>query len=324
MNIPTPPRGYWAKLKSRKKVKKMSLPKADRNTPNSHVFREESRKSKEFTEEKEVQKPSMDIGIKIKVPQRLHNPHFLVSNTKKALQNDEPDHYSRVRSGGKNKLDVYIGPDSINRAMRILNALIKGVNKLGYEIKTYEDDRIYVMIDDEKVQFCMREKGRRIKHIKTEKEMNSYWTPEWDYIPTGALRLEIHSFGTALWTDKKTKTLEGQLDDFVKGLIKSAQLQKEWKIQKERQRILDEKRRKLRYQEQTQEELEAKELEKLIEQSENFSKSLKIYEFIDLVKEEAGKSVSNEEDKLKLKGWIIWATQQADRLNLVNQAVDEI
>lgn len=81
LDIPCPPRGYWAKLAAGKKVKATALPKAKPGIPSSAtIYRKGPTKLAELAPDLAA---SLSAAMKkvgtIRVPERLHKPHAIVA-----------------------------------------------------------------------------------------------------------------------------------------------------------------------------------------------------------------------------------------------------
>lgn len=98
LNVPRPPRGYWAKIEAGKRVKQPKLPPLPEGAPASAVIG--------AFQSNYIQKPNaVDVASlpKIDIPEDLRGCHSLVSATRKALESARPDRYDRVNSNGGRK-----------------------------------------------------------------------------------------------------------------------------------------------------------------------------------------------------------------------------
>lgn len=62
--------------------------------------------------------------VRLPVPEVLSNPHRLVEITGKSLRGAKADDCGLLHPRAQAALNVVVGPDSVDRAMRILQALI--------------------------------------------------------------------------------------------------------------------------------------------------------------------------------------------------------
>jgi len=68
------------------------------------------------------------------VPGRLQSPHPLVEQTVKTLRSIAADDTGIVRSRAKASLDVAVGKGSIDRAMLLMDTLVKALEARGYPV----------------------------------------------------------------------------------------------------------------------------------------------------------------------------------------------
>ena len=196
LNVPIPPRGYWAKLEHGKKTKHTPLPalKAGETEVYTYHVQPDPVMSEFIASESKPEN-------RITVSEKLLSPHILVRETHRVLMDVKTDNYGVLRTMRKSCLDMRISPQGLKRALRIMDALIKGFEKRKFRVKN-EADRFpstYAEIDGENIHFSIEEKVRQIDHVLTKEEQknkDSYsmsFIPRWDYIPTGILRSEEHT-----------------------------------------------------------------------------------------------------------------------------------
>jgi hypothetical protein len=232
LRVPTPPRGHWAKVQNGVSVNRIPFPKLKYGEPDTYEIRvDESEKPQPIFGSEAIQLIShVDSWKEIKTPQKLRAPHPLVGETRDSFARSEPDKYGRFRPWKKRYLDIRVTHKSLNRALRIMDALIKKIEELGFEIiveEGYHSTTTKVKIFGEEVSFFLFEKVLQVDHVLTEKEkkdLEKYpslsLAPKWDYQSTGLLKLEIDSWGSngvqKRWSDRKTTTVETKLKDFIR------------------------------------------------------------------------------------------------------------
>ena len=129
MGIPTPGRGYWAKVQSGHTTKQEKLP-ALKAGQLEKVTLNASGKIEDEPEELPAEIAfEKDPANRIDVPEELDKPHSQVRKTAKSLRGARADDYGMVRPRAKDCLDVRIGKESIDRVSRILDALIKALEE---------------------------------------------------------------------------------------------------------------------------------------------------------------------------------------------------
>ena len=162
-SIPKPPLGYWAKLAHGKAVPQAPLPKVE----DQRLEKIEIRKRSLFSSGPKPQASGQEKEAPIAVPERLTSPHPLVRSTIDALKNSTPDETGILRSRTGDCLNVRVGRQSVGRAMRFVDALIKALEARGSTVGVMKRDRkdqTCVKILDEAVEIELREglKGEAI------------------------------------------------------------------------------------------------------------------------------------------------------------------
>lgn len=119
-NIPSPPRGYWAKKVAGHRMPKDPLPMRSSDeiieiSPNlSNQFNShENPKLLKHLERKQNFPPTV-------VGKALRNPHLLVARSAELLELCEPNHVGILESTDKNCLDIRVSKNGLRRALRIM------------------------------------------------------------------------------------------------------------------------------------------------------------------------------------------------------------
>lgn len=100
MDIPTPPRGYWAKVQNNIRVDKVKLPKLKIGQPTTYwIQKRDQVSSKAETEDEKFSEEAIQIlaninaGKPIKVAKRLAAPHPMIEKTHQILSKSGTDQY---------------------------------------------------------------------------------------------------------------------------------------------------------------------------------------------------------------------------------------
>lgn len=134
-NIPKPPSGHWVKVSSGQMVAQPPLPKWDR--PETRI---RLRVSPEATSGQHRGRSRLESGDRIEVHDRLDEPHKLIRKTAEILRRLKPDHQGLLRPEGTRCLEVIVRHESIDRALRIMDALLKALEQHGMSIIAGESD----------------------------------------------------------------------------------------------------------------------------------------------------------------------------------------
>lgn len=341
-NIPRPPRGYWAKKAAGQRMSKEPLPSRSLDemieiSPNlSNQFNPTDNPKLLKHLEREQNFPS------IVVAKALRNPHPFVARSAELLELCEPTDVGILESANKNCLDIRVSKNSLRRALRIMDALIKGLFERGFDVYQ-EKDSFEVMIDGERLGFGISEEVVSKKTQPKETDLDGYYQfghSRFDYVrvPSGKLCLTIHDRSYFYsdnfrknWRDTKHKQLEDSLDAFLIGLIKRAAKKKEYRQKKEEEEQKRKEIARLREEErQRQAELNRKIQEErvrvsnLITDAENHEKSLQIRNFVATVEKahRNGNAVYVNADECE--SWVTWARDQADRLDPLSDSPPSI
>ena len=112
----------------------------------------------------------------IPVPASLLDPHRLTARSHAALEKGKPDERGIIMSRNKICLDIRVTRASIDRACRIMDALLKALNARGYRVTVGEKDKVktVVLVDGEALEIGIDEKIRRTNHVLTRAEEARY------------------------------------------------------------------------------------------------------------------------------------------------------
>jgi hypothetical protein len=328
LNVPTPPRGYWARVYGGQKLNRVALPRLKYGQDDTYYLdpRNEPTPVPEIEDDTRQLIDKMTRNKGIPIPKRLVRPHPLVENTLSKMQKSTPDKYTIIRAYCNSCLDIRVSKNSVKRACRIANALIKTLEKHGFEIliKDRETKIIVPGIDDE-VRIYFKEKVKQVDHKMTAKELADEkrrgwcYAPKYDYEPTGILGLFIDEYsGRGLkkqWRDTKKNKIEHRLVDFLIGIIRIADCSRRERLEREeeRRRWEEEQRRRAELERLRQIELEKRAV--LEQQAQRWEQSRQIRGFIEAVRAKAKQADQMYFKRSQLNDWVKWAGEHAERLD---------
>jgi hypothetical protein len=141
------------------------------------------------------------------------------------------DAYGRLEVGGRYHPDLCIQPDTVRRALLLLDTVAKALVERGVEVVVapYHPTSTPTIIVDaggERLGLHLEERLAKRPHVVTPSEEKAAAQPwgrkpvKWDYVPEGRLSLRLfHTHylfrGRGHWTDTKTTSLEQQLGAIV-------------------------------------------------------------------------------------------------------------
>jgi hypothetical protein len=172
----------------------------------------------------------IDIAIAacepVKVPKSLSNPHSIIRGWM------DEDRLARDRPRESIYAPIHISisrTQTDRRRLRILSALLREFDRLGYRIAAERQERQPVTIRSAtaELKFVLFEPMRRMRLPLTEKEKRESWNQnrEWKHENrlSGELVLRIDSYfgggARSEWRDKSESPLEGQGNELLAGLL---------------------------------------------------------------------------------------------------------
>jgi hypothetical protein len=340
LNVPKPPRGYWARISAGQQVGRQKLPKLRSGQPSEHhleirsglINSSEEKENDISPESKKIISKTKTLVL-IHVSKALRNPHPLIQQASEHLELSRPNDIGIIKPSSKNCLDICVSKDCLRRALRIMDALIKILLNMDFEVFLSEGST-WVRIFNTELSFGISEETIIKKVEPKDMDLNGYYEfghSRYDQkrVPSGNLCLLVHDsryfWGKSMqrnWRDTKHKRLEDNLDGFVKGLLKLAVEKTERQRreqEEERQRIEmlkkreEEARRRAELERQIKNEQQK--ISQLIQDAEDWGKSKVIREFIAAVKKERFSGNQVYEVQEDFDSWLRWAKEQADRLD---------
>jgi len=357
LGVPVPGRGYWAKLKANKADPRPPLAELERGQRDRIVGHRWTTSSKpEPMEGLDVAVP-IDVGEPIVVAETLENPHKLVALSARYLAKAHPED-GLVAAPRRSCLNIRVSPDSLDRALRICDALLKAMETAGLqvEIALVEDEEpvqpIYyqrqdreprpparvtrVLCDEEWIDFCLTEKVSRVEGPPpTAADKQTYTWPSrvYAYEPTGELSLQltnVEGLGVrSRWQDGKRQRLEDCLGAFIAHLSTVA-LAFKLKREDDERRAIEAREAALRRHEeemrrldeaerQRQEELREKRLETEVAL---WRRAEDIRAYAKATLESLGDGDAITENGKSIRESMQWALDYADRIDPLNKTDD--
>lgn len=340
--VPRPPSGYWTNIHSGKPVQRIPLPGISDpqfetiafgvsvDVPTTAGDQDDTaphQPSKAVLSDLEelLRAERQDYPF-IKVAKKLVSDSPLIARTSKSLLAAGVDHRGRVKPEAKKALDVEVGPKSVNRAMRIMDAILKAFDARGFRVRVGVGDacQTQVVILGEAIPFRLEEKFRRVEQAPKPHKgpPPRFWDippVKYEYFLTDELHLKITKDEVSRcrrqWKDSKVEKLERCLNEFVVGTIKvvaaardyrasQAQVRKEWEAKKREQEALERQRR--------EEDARIRKLDSLLA---SWEKAQSIRSFVAAVRRRAEVSGRDIKEGSDLWRWLAWAERRADAID---------
>lgn len=336
LNVPKPPRGYWAMIASGKQPPQAPLPKLRYGQSSKYVLQVSTAKQQARKESDEAR--NLIIATEksenlITVPKRFADIHPLVAEMREGFAKEKPGENGLIRPLGKFYCDMRVAPGNVSRALRILDTVMKELESRDFEIVIKKDkapSARFVMFGEE-LEIFIHEKVRRTDHVLTEiekkKQKKGYWysQPRWDYIPTGKLSIGVNAWGLydirKKWSDTKYRIIEDILNEIIIGVIRAADFLRRRSIEREEEQRRREEEYRRKEEERKRIELEKAKLQELENQAYLWAKSEQLRAYIEAVEESASVRDLDGDDIKQLDEWLEWARDHADSLNPIQNGL---
>lgn len=327
LEVPTPPVGYWAKLRAGKPVTVIPLPKSDKPAQTTGIrtnviYQPEAEKDTLAFLNEEDRSVILAVASQILLPDeetRMH-PKIIahrkaVVEWKKQHKNSESRGWNRRNSEPAPFLADFISDEALPRACRIIDALIKAMEPLGCSLTNdlgfvingetvrlsfseSQDQTNHMLTNDENIELLKYEDERRHSSWASKPQIRKY-----DYIYNGRLSLAFN--GQKSFRDCKSYILEDRLGAMMIELYEVAEALKQAReAREEAERKRQEEQRK---KEERRERYNA-EVDRtlaLTNLAEDYDTACKIRRYIAIVEAEGSPRAETVE-------WIEWAKAKAD------------
>jgi hypothetical protein len=253
--IPVPPRGWWAKKATGKRVKQPELPPWKAGWSKTFTFAESKSKPEPPAPAEAPPEPPEILFERqpeneIAVEPEARVTHPLVRDAGIGLRKATPAH-DGIRQSPRGCLDIRVSRDSIQRALLIMQALLRALEKRGYAVEI-KDGKTLVSVLGEPLRIYLREAVRKeIRELtgdERERRRQGHDVNPYRVVPAGTLGFyEGHYSAAKSTADNAKRRLEDALNVFIESLVREAYREKALRVQREREaeerRIAEEKRK---------------------------------------------------------------------------------
>ncbi len=226
LDVPCPPRGYWAKMAFGKPVVRVALPDPGPETALQITISPSplpSAPSLELSTAGHEFAKALAAHAQISVQDRLVRPHPVIAQW---IADHERKRRDALRGGdplGRQLAKPPSFTEMDRRQHRFLDALFKAVEPLGFAIKSDQYHRVHFEFQGEQIEFQLREKLRQVRRPLTEDEKRWSFERDRGWIqelqPTGVLIFTIKTWlnnGTRReWKDGSDTPIEKALSQIV-------------------------------------------------------------------------------------------------------------
>lgn len=326
--VPIPGLGYWAKKQHGKAVEQIPLPPPPADTK-LEVTINTYRKVAPDPEQLEKATGIIDAeeleANEVTVPDVLTDPHPAVARSLKLLGKAKPGADGLVHVADPTCLPVTVSPQQLDRAMRIMDSLLKAFAARGYAVTIGNEDRreLKVVVADEPITFYLHEdldKTPKPMTAHQKERLEKYgWKPsaEYDRSPSGTLALHVNANlwngMRRRWSDSAKRPLEKGLNSFLAGIVKVAVAVRAERLDKERRDREQKDRERCRKELIIAQEKEKARLSHLDREVASWHKAQEIRAYVETVRSLGLKKHGRIDPGSEMDQWITWAMAQADR-----------
>lgn len=330
-DVPTPPRGYWAKKEAGKAPRRPRLPPSD---DDSRIRLTPVGQTEGAPEHDELARAIAELkrpDHRIVVAERLQSPCALVKEANVALKEASVDQRG-ILERPRRCLDLRVSPAARARALRVADALLKACAERDWAV-AIEDGATKVHVGEVPIGLAIEELLETVElpakpDLSTDRYEFHYIRRETAEKPSGylAVRLEApeHSLNQSVqrnWRGSEKRPLEDRLNQVIVGILKLADAARAERVRRQRQeqaRREQEQRRQAALAEQqrlrTALAQERANVACLRDQVARWRESHELRRFVEAVRERGVLQELGLEGQ-ELAHWISWALRQADRLD---------
>lgn len=243
-DIPRPGRGYWARLAAGAKDQQPPLVEAESGADEMIFLRR--------VEGPVEPKAAAPKPPNVPVPRSLRKAHATTVELGLALENADEDEHGRLLVEGKGEPTFAVTTSAHRRALLLLDALAKGMEKRGHGVRLQTpsppDEALHTVlawsVADETIGLSIVEELDRVDHTPNEREKQAlargygYGIPKYDHVPQGRLKLALLNarLHRNAWRDTQKRRLEKQLGRIVMAFEAEASRRKQARAEEERRR----------------------------------------------------------------------------------------
>jgi len=244
-DIPTPERGYWAKLQAGKQVHAQPLSRQLRDSKAKITIRATEPKPKL----KPVPKPEKPTDYaSVEIPADLNRLHPVVARW---VKDHEAEQAKRQKENRRSRNDIWFRPRELPDLtekdlyrFRVTNAFLQAAGEAGIRILGGKvNGTLNISVSGENFEIKIVQKMRQVLRRAPEDEN---WTAYPEHhnsalSPTGHLRFAIFTyFGgshTNEWVESAKMPAEQMIPHFIEQILEAASISKEWHNRLEEQRL---------------------------------------------------------------------------------------
>jgi hypothetical protein len=330
LHIPLPWRGYWREKETGHKPRQPKLPPWPKHLgeePEAITFHAAPPPGKPPAprppepESVQLQRAyETDPDHQIQVPEQLTDQDRLVKRAARLLKRSGDR--SLLRPSEWPCLDIQVTKTSLDRALRVFDAILKAVRSRGWSVTTRSEQPLHTQVTvlDEVISIQLLEKVRQVEKpqpVKRDVYLFSY--ERYEYQPTGMLTVRLtdgdsFAWQSRTWNDGKRQRIESCLHDIMIGFVELAERRKEARREQERRQREWEENERRRLAAAERHEREKDRREELKRQIASWSRAQEVTVYLNALEETASEIVQREPNG-RLARWIRWARIYSNRID---------
>ncbi len=329
-NIPTPNRGYWAKLEARKRVAKTRLPKSDASAPHFILVRASAQVSDSALQAASQEK---DIRLEldqIEVPKTLNSLHPIVAEWIEDHKRDRAESLRRSRA----RKDDWFAPnvrvaltDRDRYRLRVTSAFLKAIEACGGVVKSGNvRGKLVLEVCGETAKCTIAEKMLQKPGALHDRSWTA-WPEHFNsnLAPSGFLRLTLDSWGYSGQTFVEAENcraevllprLIAKVIALGPHLVAERKAREEWRQQFEKEQAERAERQRLA-------RLDDARWDTFRALAQDWEESARLRKFLQALK--AAPTASAEVSGAHLaEGWLAWAEEKISRMDPLADGAERV
>lgn len=342
-DIPRPPNGHWVKKLHGKSDPQRPLPPCDKPELQTveigpHVTTS-GKSAPAFDADIAALLDKVRALSTIRVPANVSDLHPMVLAVRDRLKNATPDTHQLVSTPwyGDLLVEVAVGKESVSRAVRFMNTLLKAIEKIGGRIEVrptggLQRHETVSHLCGEAVSFRLRERYWQVAVTPGERDMSAPFArfsapPRCGYVLTGEFVVDQGrgSCGRGYAEDTTDNArVEEKLNEILVALVTEAGNLRLQRGAREAEQKRHEDEARVRREQAEREREERTRVEKLLADAEAWRRVDVLRGFIGAVEQLASAKQVNGGEGPELVAWLKWARQQAAALDPVATTLDRL
>jgi hypothetical protein len=336
LNVPKPPRGYWEKIKYGHQVSRPPLPPTDSDMPEQATIRASLQSVTRTIAESGADSHSSHISAEaFTLSVNFKSVHPLIKKAREVLTAATKERhrrtvYQRLWHNTPGTLDVRVSAEGVTRALKIMEALILGLESKGYSVladgkpQPWKRDgapTTQVIGLDSPVVIYIEELSRRVKYVPPRGELRGSYGQRFDYRPTGKLRLVIDECcGEGFkrqWNVNDDDSLAETLASFFDGLVETAKTLKMRDDNREQEHREFEREQRLARE-------EGDRTRALSAAAMKWEECQRLQRFLSAFNNEIHRRRQRPDPRSRLGEWLAWAERHIDEMDPVKDLIENI